>query len=254
MLRGFLVLIAFAVSPGAWAWGGTGHRTIGLIADELLSDTARAEVDRLLALEGHRTLANVATWADQIKPEQRDYEPTHSVRVPLDAATFDMAEDCPARRCLVAGIEDNMAILEDRSRTDRERLEALKYIVHFVGDIHMPFHTVDKDLGRAVVSYRGREDTVHKIWDTRAIQETGMRPRELADVLLDRIPPDPPAETLDPAAWALESRDLAVEVLIPDADGAQLRADYGVSVLPAIEAQLTKAGVRLSQLFNEALE
>jgi hypothetical protein len=254
MLRPLAIagLVAAGLTSQAFGWARVGHEAIGYIADDLLTPEARAEIDALLALEGADTLADVASWADEVKGEEKW---AHVVRLELDDPSFD-ADDCPGRRCLVFGIEDNLAILQDTSRSDEERLEALKFIVHFVGDIHMPLHVVAKDLNRAKAQYRGRNRTIHKVWDALIINDTGLSARDLADAILlegrtQGIPTNKPGD------WAIESRDIARELIIPHVEGrsdrVRLSDDYGAASLPAIKDQLGKAGSRLADVLNEAL-
>src|SRR5436305_14603421 len=82
-----LLAVASAYPPGAPAWGGLGHRTMGAIADRLLLPAARAavaeplsgDVDKFGAPSGRRTLESVADWADEISgtPARRRAELVH---------------------------------------------------------------------------------------------------------------------------------------------------------------------------------
>jgi hypothetical protein len=254
MLRLFAiaVLVAAGFTSQAFGWARVGHAAIGYIADDLLTPDARAEIDALLALEGADTLADVASWADEVKGEEKW---AHVVRLELDDPSFD-AGDCPARRCIVFGIEDNLAILRDESRSDVKRLEALKFVIHLVGDIHMPLHVVARDLNRSMAQYRGRNRTIHKMWDALIINDTGLSARDLADaILLEGRTQGIPTNT--PGDWAIESRDIAREVIVPHVEGRRGRVrlpdDYGATSLPLIKDQLGKAGSRLADVLNEAL-
>lgn len=103
-----------------------------------LSPAARAQVERLLALEPEATLASISTWADEVR------SPTtaawHYVNFPRDAdCHYDTNRMCIQGNCVVGAIERQLAVLPSDA-PDEKRLLALKYVVHFIGDVHQPLH------------------------------------------------------------------------------------------------------------------
>ena len=124
-------------SAAAHAWGSQGHQVIAGLALAQLTPKARAEVDRLLSLEPGETLVSVSTWADEHKnPSTARW---HYVNFPRDSCSFDSARDCPDGKCLIAAIEQQTAVLAS-SVPDEKRINALKYLVHLVGDVYQPLH------------------------------------------------------------------------------------------------------------------
>jgi len=107
-------------------------------AQQLLTPAARAEVDRLLALEPGATLASISTWADETRsPGTASW---HYVNFPRDAGcAYEAPRDCPGDACVVGAIARQEAVLTSTA-ADAEKLVALKYLVHFVGDVHQPLH------------------------------------------------------------------------------------------------------------------
>ena len=168
-----LLLLMPAVASG---WGDTGHRTVCEIAWAELESPARAEVERLIALDPQfRTFAESCTWAD--KPErQREFD--HYVNFPRDTMAV-VTGGCPlAETCLLSAIPQDVAVLENPLSDDRQRLVALKLLGHWVGDIHQPMHvTFSDDRGansiEAVVEVDGElvDTNLHAVWDSWIIGE-----------------------------------------------------------------------------------
>src|SRR5258708_8054876 len=138
----FLVL---GLPAPALAWGSEGHRIVAEIAEQYLEPATAHQVRELLAIENASTLAQVSTWADEIRPQRRETAPWHFVDIPVHPpastpAAYDAARDCPRGDCVVAAIGRFAAVLRDKSAAPRDRLEALKFLVHFFPAIHHPLH------------------------------------------------------------------------------------------------------------------
>src|SRR5689334_14950394 len=145
--RVFGLLLAVAVTCGsgsALAWGQEGHRVVALIAERHLTPAARAEAAQLLAIEGASGMAAVASWADDFRSTHRQTAPWHFVNIPLAAAGYDHARDCPDEQSVVAKPNEFAAVLADRSARDRKRALALKFLIHLVADLHQPLHASDR--------------------------------------------------------------------------------------------------------------
>ena len=116
--------------------------------------------------------------ADQIRMQRPETAPWHYVNIPIHPAPdepsdYDATRDCPNDACVVAKIEQFERVLADRQVSQRQRLEALKYLVHFVGDVHQPLHTSnDHDRGgnEVPVTFMGRQTNLHAVWDTGIIE------------------------------------------------------------------------------------
>ena len=126
----------------AFGWGFLGHQTVAIIAEQNLSPAAKQEVDRLLALESGQTLSSISIWADEHR--SRSTGSWHYVNFPRNTCEYEELRDCPNGNCVVAVIKKQLQILE-LNTSDENRLKALKYLVHFVGDIHQPLHAGYKD-------------------------------------------------------------------------------------------------------------
>jgi hypothetical protein len=179
-MRPFLpALFLYLLLPGnALAWGYTGHRIIAEIADQFLESGTGHQIHDLLATENATTLAEVSTWADQIRLQRPETAPWHYVSIPIhppagQADSYDPARDCPHDDCVVAKIELFKRTLIDQQASQRQRLEALKYLVHFIGDIHQPLHASsnnDRGGNEVTVTFMGRQTNLHAVWDTGIIE------------------------------------------------------------------------------------
>jgi hypothetical protein len=181
-----------------------GHRIVATVAEHQLTPRARAEVDRLLALEPGATLASVSTWADEHRTRQTVR--WHFVNFPREArCRYDAARDCRGGRCVVAAIErERKALLS--SAPDDERLEALKYLVHFVADVHQPLHAGyadDRGGNRVQLQAYGKGAKLHALWDTGLIEHWPGGPVSLLNQL--EASPRPAQEAGLPQQWAEES-------------------------------------------------
>ena len=130
-------VLAFCIPIQSFAWGRLGHQVIATLAEQQLTSAARNQVQRLLALELGSTLASVSTWADEHR------NPTtarwHYVNFPRGDCVYVAERDCPDGNCVVPAIQSQVETLKSDA-SDAKKLIALKYLVHFVGDVHQPLH------------------------------------------------------------------------------------------------------------------
>ncbi len=263
LLMPLALLGAILLAPGtAHAWSADGHRIIGHLAEADLSPAARREVAALLAGEKDPTLAGVSTWADRLRdddPERgKATAPWHYVNFRGGDCAYDHARDCPGNDCVVGAINRHFLALSDTRRSLAERREALKFLVHFVGDVHQPMHASPRDdLGgnRYQVNYRGKGSNLHRIWDGTVLEGRGLAPAAYATALRAQspLPADPAARSQSPAvAWALEScRVVQTPGVYPPRrvlDDAYMDAHR-----PIAERRLREAGRRLAAMLNHAL-
>lgn len=279
-------LLACAVTLGlaaplALAWGPEGHAIVADIAQQHLDPAAAAQVSSLLKLEGLDRLDQIASWADAHRKEMPGSGGWHYVDIPLAAPSYDPARDCRRDSCIVAKLEQSTRTLADRSAAPAARLEALKWVVHLVGDIHQPMHAVDNDDkgGNTVqVQFFGVGTNLHSVWDGRVIEhELGLKLGP--NYSIDRQAVQAAAMKLDatitPAeraawaprgslasldrrvvAWANESHELARTVAYSDIakpSGVAWSQRYQAKAWPVIRTRLEQGGVRLAEVLDEAL-
>ncbi len=248
--------LTLLAATGARAWNDEGHRVVALIAAGHLTPAARRQVEMLLASEGETSMADVASWADHIRKETDDH-PTHGVRIPLDHRPYDPKRDCSAARaCAIAGIASHIRVLGDRRAPVAARTEALKYVIHLTGDLHMPLHASQQNGGRIRVELDGKPLTLHQVWDGPILGHQGRSAIRMARrIEADGRPPGP--ITADPVAWATESRDIARDIVMPGIARGRgiIRLDdrYLEHYWPVVEARLHLAGLRLALVLNQTL-
>jgi len=277
-----MAVLAVASAPPAAGWGPLGHRTVGAIADRLLTPAARGAVAQLLAADldrfgepsGRTTLESVSVWADEIRGTTADEPRWHYDDIPI-CGNASRQEYCPGGQCNSAQLERLSAVLADRMADPRARNEALKWIVHLVGDLHQPLHAADNgDAGGnrvavalAGVHTRGRE-SLHRVWDGELARlALGVRgrqqpPPDIAALALQARPLAATAGQGTPRSWASESNKLARNVAYHYAGFACGGVPQGIVVLDRnyqraaesiVRERLLLAGGRLAVLLNELL-
>lgn len=268
ILRKATVVAALALTtalltppPAALAWGKQGHSISAAIAELRLSPAARQQVDRLLAGEPNPTLAGVSNWADMVRandPELgRVSAPWHFVNLGENDCVYDPAINGNNGQNIVEALRTQTAILADRARTDAERGQALKFVVHFAGDIHQPMHAGyanDRGGNETKVRYLGRDTNLHSVWDSRLLETRNATDAAYVQRLLALPAPDltPPNPQADPVDWAQQDCRIATRPGVYPAEPT-IGEEYTREFLPVAEAQLRLAGERLGQLLNAAL-
>jgi hypothetical protein len=267
-LPGLSLLLASAmllVAPSARARGPLGHSVVAELAQRRLSPAAEREVERLLAPEHTTRLADVANWPDQIRndpAQQALWKRTsrwHYINFSSDRCRYVAPRDCPRGECVVATLARVARVLGDRSQPDAVRREALKFVVHLVGDVHQPLHAGYRpDLGgnRYQVQFEGRGSNLHKVWDSGLLNTRRLRWREYANLLDARPPPTLPpaiAPLDDPyAQWAGESCRLTAAMdFYPSR--RRIGSAYVDRNLPLAERRLREAARRLAEVLNSHL-
>jgi hypothetical protein len=203
------VLASSLAAPTAHAWGCKGHQTVALIAEKHLTPEAKKFVFSLLNTNPvdqqlkrycgsavSDPLGDASTWADDVRGERKN-GPWHYIDIPRGAARGPIEAFCGKEGCVVSAISEQLAILKDRSANGAKRAEALRYIIHFVGDLHQPLHsTTNADEGGncVPVKYFRREPherghgfapNLHSVWDSAILERDseGADPGEYAEML-----------------------------------------------------------------------
>jgi hypothetical protein len=133
-----VIAVAALYATGAQAWGPEGHAIVAEIAESRLTPAAAAQVQQLLALEGHQHLDQVSSWPDEYRVSHPETGPWHFVDIPLASPAYDAARDCAGGNCVVVQIQHFAGVLGDASTSPQDRLTALKYVTHFLGALTSP--------------------------------------------------------------------------------------------------------------------
>ena len=266
--------IALVISSASvLAWGAPGHRLVALIAFNHLTPVAKQNVAWLL---GKQTLADISSWADSRVTDEVQTAPWHYLNIPPDATGYDRDRDCPRQPGVDAGSRgdkwrdcavDRITYFEQRladPKLDRlDRGIALKYLVHFVGDLHQPMHALGVGRGGNDVLVKvfgsancGNDPSreipcnLHSVWDSRLLTHRGLNDAAYLSILETRVadqhlvgqPPGTPEE------WAVQSWRLGKTALV--AQGANIDEAYYKTNIVVIDTRLAQAGVRLSAVLN----
>lgn len=248
---GLLLAAALTGVPSAArAWGADAHRIVAALAQQQLSLAAKAEVDRLLSLEPGSSLESISTWADEVRsPTTAAWHYVNFRRE--DDCRYDAMANCPGGNCVVSAIERQLKILAGKG-PDEERLKALRYVAHFIPDLHQPLHAGyfdDRGGNLYQVQAWGRGTNLHAVWDTVLVtQWPGGVPKLKAAVAARAVDPG----KTDPAAWAEAScRIVASDGFYPA--GHRLDPEYLQRWGPTLEGQLALAAARMADAINRAL-
>jgi hypothetical protein len=236
IVAGLLLAVALTNLHPAVAWGDEGHKVIALIAEHYLNPAVRAKLAMLLAadtdpLTGH-DIASEATWADKYRDSDRDttkirYQATRLWHfVDIELTQPDLAAACfgrpplppgvpaskgPPQACVVDKINQFAAELGDPATGASEQLLAIKFLLHFVGDLHQPLHSADDhDAGgnkKLVLDEGVHPSNLHHYWDVEFVQRLGTDPRQVAATLIGEISEQQRKEWSSgtPADWAMEA-------------------------------------------------
>jgi hypothetical protein len=256
-MRRLLLAASLLVLPApAHAWGTLGHHLTARLAMDYLSKDARREVLRLL---GGTSLTDASTWADSIRNARKETGPWHYIDVPVDSSFEGWARYCPPEGCVLNAIDRSSKILADRSRPDAERTEALRFLIHFIGDLHQPLHVGERgDRGGndVKVTWQGRPANLHSVWDTYLISSAGLdedewlgRLRKAAKRLNRRE-----VSSGGPVDWAAESHALSRDHVYDLPASPEIGGAYATENLPRAEQRLAQAGIRLAALLNQLLK
>jgi len=270
-MRRFALLpffIAALLPEILYAWGGDGHQLVCLIAEDRLTPAAKNGIHELLGKDVNISDAEIASWADQIRRDRRETAPWHYVDIPTDAKAFDEARDGDHGNNVIDKISDFEAVLKDPKATKDTKAEALKFLVHFVGDLHQPLHCSERNKdkgGNARLVFfldKPRATNLHSVWDTAILlnHKGTVRDAAYSDKLNAAITPEQATEWAKgtPTDWANESHDVAVKSVYADvpADGPppKLAQKYVDAAGTVIDQQLQRGGVRLAAILNDVLK
>lgn len=291
---GSMVTLSCVTTP-AFAWGDEGHEVVGLIAKHYLDPAVAAKVNTLLAgdttqLTTTKNIDSEATWADHYRAKDTaNYNQTHNwhfvdleIAGPPDlkAACFGepplkgaTAFNGPPNDCVVDKINEFVAELRDPATSQQERLFALQFILHFVGDLHQPLHSSDaNDRGGndkkvqavpALPKSAGKSSgELHGFWDTQFVAVQGKSAATVANTLIGNITDAKRQQWSSGTAndWAIETYAVSKvnaygPLPAPGASGIYtLPATYVKNAKSVVANQLSKAGVRLAFVLNDALK
>jgi len=272
-------LLQLQLTASVPLWGAGGHEITGLIAQTMLSNKAFQKVDALIPLQSGQ-LSKVANWADQVRSQNafKWSSPLHFADVPDWACDFIHNRDCSDDMCVVGAVKNYTDRQNQPKLSLAQRSEALKFFVHFSGDIHQPLHIgFLSNLGGNSLqgTFMGSKTNLHSLWDSGMmnvlLKEQFQNDQNLlAEYLVDKINNEWKKDAADwktcllndpfascPTEWAEDTAKLACEYAYVEADGKTpiknnfvLDRDYYERNIDVVLVQLAKSGVRMANVLN----
>lgn len=270
--------------PYASAWGSLGHTTVAYLAQNFVCDKTAKFAQRILNDTSSNYLANIATWADSYRYEASGAFSSHyhyidALDNPPKSCNVNYERDCPEDGCIVSAIANYSTRAVQKSVGIEEQQKALKWVVHFVGDIHQPLHVENLAIGgnQINVTFNGAKTNLHAIWDTaipqKAIGNFSL-PTALswANTLTSEIKHGKYKKesktwlkglrvknSIDSAMiWASDANQYVCTTVLPNgADavfGKELSGAYYESAIPVVQKQIAKAGFRLAAWLDAVVE
>jgi len=243
----FLLL---SVTASALAWGATGHRATGWIAEKYLNKKARKELQRILKSQ---SLAIAATWMDDIRSDST-YNFTadwHWVTI-QDGQAYDKSPKNP-NGDVVEAIDRMINDLKSKKLNPKQEEEAVKMLIHLIGDIHQPLHVGggnDRGGNDVKVMWFRADSNLHRVWDSDMIDDTKLSYTELAQSV-DILTPEQMQtwQKSNVRDWANESMQYRRQVY--DYGKGKLGYQYAYKNFNIVQQRLVQAGVRLAGVLNE---
>jgi nuclease S1 len=249
----FLLILVLSPLQDVWAWGPMGHRIVSEIAETRLLPEVKTKIRENFNI---KKLSDVANWADTVR-KKRSQGPWHYCNIEESQWTYEKHRDCPDGDCVIEKLRGFASALKGEGLSKRKRKEALKYLIHFAGDVHQPLHlgnAQDRGGNKIRVTFKGRSTNLHTLWDGKLIDLAGKSLVQYARDLSLRVTSFESrkwnsSQVID---WANESRAVALNhayVLDPSREGG-LSKKYIETSREIIELRLSQAGVRLAGTLN----
>jgi hypothetical protein len=253
-----VLAVAMAWTHPALAWSFKGHQTLAEIAERQLPEGTLSALRALLADEPTPSLAAISTWPDEVREDER-WRHTgrwHFVNFPQGACPYRPERDCADGNCVIGALEAQRAALRDPSTPRERRVEALKFVVHFVGDIHQPLHAgygFDRGGNDTQIRLNRMGSNLHALWDGLLIDTLELDRPALVEHLLQRPLPAPGDVGPSSAArWAEESCALIESAGIYP-DKRFIDRSYIERTRPVAEDRMRVAAARLAAVLEADL-
>lgn len=254
----FLLPLLLILSTPVQAWGPRGHAIIARIAADNLTPAAHLQLSQLLGGDAPALMVLESGWADEIRADRPETAPWHFVNIEVGSSGYDAKRDCPKDNCVVRQIERDVGLLRDERAPVAARRDGLRFLIHFVGDLHQPLHATDRHDkgGNNFTIYEGRKrSNLHRVWDEDLVEALGPDPLADAADIEAALPAGEKARMMagTPADWANETFQTGTREIyarLPAQGPVRLPRDYASRERAVVRQQLARAGFRLAMLLN----
>jgi hypothetical protein len=219
-------------------------------------------VTDILDFGADQDLADSCYWADEVRPQRPKTAPWHYINIPKDARSIDLELDCPLpTSCVVREIDRQAAILKSAA-LKAERAEALKFLAHFVGDLHQPLHVgfaQDRGGNEISLTFLDCKTNMHALWDWGLLAAppppTGLSYPHVKAALhrlkRSRWPKGTVGDWAQETLWLMRSPATGY---VGNLGGLESGEVYVKQNYTIAQEQIEKAGVRLAALLNQVLK
>ena len=251
------VVLLCCYSMPTFAWGPAGHRIVAMIAQQNIKQQTRNRIRQILG--SNVSLASVATYADAVRDRFPHTYNNHFVDIPKNlndyVATRDCQEDPEKGDCVLAALQRFRAEATNPNESIGRRRFALKFIVHLIGDMQQPLHCSDNnDRGGndVKVKWFGADSNLHKVWDSKIIENAELTEEDFAEALLLDLTPQEINDLKrgNLLSWALEAHTVARTNTYNVPASLELGDDYYDQNWAVVDKQLLRGGMRLARVLD----
>lgn len=238
------------------SWGFKGHQAVATIAENHLTPQAETAIKDLL---GNQSLADVASWADEVRnePAFKSTAGWHFVDLPsrLTFEQFSKEVKAQGEDNVYGAMQKARIILTHPQSSKVQKIEALKFLVHFIGDAHQPMHIShkeDKGGNTIQVHFNNQGTNLHSLWDSKLIDHQGLSVIEMSKQYDKATPDQIRAWQKDqPMQWLWESYQISSKLYTEIEKGNNLNDDYYQTHIGVIEQRIDQGGIRLAGILND---
>jgi hypothetical protein len=246
-----LVILVLTLS----SWGHIGHQTIGVIAERHLTAKSKIKVQEIL---NGKSLSEVSNWADEVRDDKTS--PQHFVNVAygLTRKQFEHEVLTQVQENIHKAILTNLLVLKNSSSTKADKEKALKFLVHFLGDLHQPLHVTPTEVrggSHLLVTFNGINTNLHSVWDNKILDRQALNSTEIADrvdirnkKVIRQIPSGSPMD------WLWESYQLSSGIIADVKTGYSLNDSYYHDNITTVTHRLERGGIRLAFILNQVFD
>ncbi|CAL5873920.1 uncharacterized protein PFLUO_LOCUS8204 [Penicillium psychrofluorescens] len=275
-----LALVALGTVKGVAAWGVLGHATVAYVAQNYVSSDTASWAQGVLGDSSSSYLANIASWADDYRETTAGEwsAPLHFIDAednPPSSCNVDYDRDCGNSGCSISAIANYTQRVGDGRLSTDNVAEALRFLVHFIGDVTQPLHDEAYKVGgnEIEVTFNGYSDNLHADWDTYMPEQliggdslsdaqswaktltTEINSGNYKSQAASWIEGDSTSDTVSTATrWASDANAFVCSVVMPNGAAALETGDlyptYYNSAIGTIELQIAKGGYRLGNWLN----
>lgn len=279
MKKGFInylvIFISIIISSNCLAWNSTAHNVIATIAYENLKPDVRKKADEMVRnfskeYPNFVAFSQLGSWADTLRRQKiESFTHWHYIDFAIsdDGTPLKNVTDSDNAVWAIKLIEP---VVENAQANIYERARFLAFLIHIVGDLHQPLHTVsrisaefpDGDQGGNLflVEYNSKLTKLHKIWDEGFdefnLENSDKNVLALAHAIEAEFPEKnfgAKVNDLDPQDWANEGVELAKRDVYSMKMNQAVSASYSAQGKQDAKQQVALSGYRLAKVLNQLL-